>query len=512
MPGTVPLGRLIFLGGDYDTTISNLATLMKKYILGAVFSLALLTAPVTTHAAGLTSSQIQAILSLLSSFGADQSVINNVQASLTGTVPVQSDSLFCFNFDANLSIGSNSVDVSYLQTILNKEGLLAQPQDKPFNESLASAVTAFQEKYASSILIPNGLAHGTGYVGASTRAKLNQLYGCSAPSVPETMVSTPPTSASTVTAPTISNISPSSASVGVPVTVYGANLVNVTGVSFYDSAVENKLYATLPVSSVSSDSIQFLIPASFIGMVGPGVYKVTANSSTQKSNKVQLIVTETSNAQSLGDNDNSSTSIVEVPKIIITSPNGGSYTKGSNVQVSWTTSGFTPKNIQILLSGNVPDGVVAPATYSGNSSGTLTIPNTYSIAPGTYAIAVCDSDTYVSAVSGEIVPTGSTSPAGGVKPLCATSSSFSVSAQTAVTLTATAYPTTVAPGGTSKISWSTTNATSCAISDGYGVVLTANLPPNGFANYVIDDAKTFVVTCGGSGGYVTNEVSVGVAP
>lgn len=128
-------------------------------------------------AASLTSSQISAIISLLQSFGADQSVINNVQASLTGT-PVSASAVnFCYNFGQNLRIGDYNSDVTNLVLALNKEGLLSGKTDT-FDEQVASAVTAFQEKYASEILTPNGLGNGTGYVGPSTRVKLNALYGC----------------------------------------------------------------------------------------------------------------------------------------------------------------------------------------------------------------------------------------------------------------------------------------------------------------------------------------------
>ena len=47
-----------------------------------------------------------------------------------------------------------------------------------FDENVASVVVEFQEKHASEVLTPAGLKHGTGYVGAATRAKLNKLYGC----------------------------------------------------------------------------------------------------------------------------------------------------------------------------------------------------------------------------------------------------------------------------------------------------------------------------------------------
>ena len=74
-------------------------------------------------------------------------------------------------------MGQNGSAVIALQTALQKDGESVSITST-FDEQTASAVTGFQEKYISDILTPVGLNHGTGYVGVSTRARLNKLYSC----------------------------------------------------------------------------------------------------------------------------------------------------------------------------------------------------------------------------------------------------------------------------------------------------------------------------------------------
>ena len=88
---------------------------------------------------------------------------------------------WCHNFDVNLKIGDKSSEITQLKQALIKDGsmsYMALSAEEDFDESTASAVVGFQEKYRDEILTPLGLKHGTGFVGPATRAKLNKLYGC----------------------------------------------------------------------------------------------------------------------------------------------------------------------------------------------------------------------------------------------------------------------------------------------------------------------------------------------
>lgn len=74
----------------------------------------------------------------------------------------------------------DSAEVSRLQEFLKTQGPDIYPEGIVSGNFLAltrSAVIRFQEKYADEILAEHSLTAGTGYVGRTTRAKINQLLG-----------------------------------------------------------------------------------------------------------------------------------------------------------------------------------------------------------------------------------------------------------------------------------------------------------------------------------------------
>ncbi|MBU6214890.1 peptidoglycan-binding protein, partial [Patescibacteria group bacterium] len=116
------------------------------------------------HAA-LTDSQVQAILSLLQSFGADSTTIANVQASLTGSAPVTtgtgSSSAACV-FTKDLTVGSTGSEVSQLQTALIAKGYMSGSATGYFGAITKAAVMKWQTAA--------GVSPAAGYFGAKSRA------------------------------------------------------------------------------------------------------------------------------------------------------------------------------------------------------------------------------------------------------------------------------------------------------------------------------------------------------
>jgi len=124
-------------------------------------------APASTPASGLSTTQVDAILSLLSSFGADQATIDNVKAALNGQA---TSGASVSAFVRNLEFGMSGADVKALQVYLNTHGYVVASSGagSPGNETsrfggaTRSALIKFQKA--------NGITPAAGYFGPKTRA------------------------------------------------------------------------------------------------------------------------------------------------------------------------------------------------------------------------------------------------------------------------------------------------------------------------------------------------------
>lgn len=87
---------------------------------------------------------------------------------------------WCYSFKRNLWLGSRGEDVRFLQAALKEEGVFPEEQALSgwFGPVTQGAVRDFQMKYKEDILIPWGFSQGTGFVGLTTKSKLNLIYDC----------------------------------------------------------------------------------------------------------------------------------------------------------------------------------------------------------------------------------------------------------------------------------------------------------------------------------------------
>lgn len=107
--------------------------------------------------------------------------IDSLKAQIAKLQPqgTSTTSTTCSQINNNLYLGIiDSSDVKCLQEFLKNQGSDIYPEGfvtGNFGSLTQWAVIKFQEKYASDILTPLGLSNGTGYVGAQTLKKINQL-------------------------------------------------------------------------------------------------------------------------------------------------------------------------------------------------------------------------------------------------------------------------------------------------------------------------------------------------
>ena len=173
---------------EFIRSLMNLK--IKYFLITAVLITAVLcfgAIPNVTKAACSAGNEITCqINALLDQIKALQAQIAQLQAQ-------QGTTQWCHTFNTNLRLGDSGAEVLALDKALEKEGFSVNEQkdNPPFAEPTASAVTGFQEKYASEILTPLGLKYGTGYFGPATRKKLNALYRCGITTCPTELPNCP---------------------------------------------------------------------------------------------------------------------------------------------------------------------------------------------------------------------------------------------------------------------------------------------------------------------------------
>ncbi|MHB8660870.1 MAG: right-handed parallel beta-helix repeat-containing protein, partial [Minisyncoccota bacterium] len=121
---TIPCGGMGTVSGySPNPSVSTIAAAVPTTPATTTAPVASSTPP-SPHSSGLTTTQVQSILTLLSSFGADSATIAKVEAALAGTPPLTTTapSVSSCSFTRDLTIGAHGKDVTCLQQELIKDG------------------------------------------------------------------------------------------------------------------------------------------------------------------------------------------------------------------------------------------------------------------------------------------------------------------------------------------------------------------------------------------------------
>ena len=157
--------------------MSKITRFVSSAVVATVLLLGAGTSPV--QAADLTTPQINSIVALLKAFGADQSVINDVQTALGGTLPAQSSS--CVNLTSNMTLGSTDAntggDVTTLQTYLAQKGYFTYTGPKGYYGMVTAEAVGQYQIQNNVVGSVNDTAYGI--TGPQTRSSISSGTGCS---------------------------------------------------------------------------------------------------------------------------------------------------------------------------------------------------------------------------------------------------------------------------------------------------------------------------------------------
>ena len=299
---------------------------MKKQAIVLALSLAVI-APSLAFA-DLTTTSVTVTSSVSAQIAMLQAQIKSLMAqieALKGGSPLPSR--WCHAFGANLGVGSKGDEVAALENALSQEGSVGLEHSSnfaaSFDERMASAVTGFQEKYRDEILTPNGLKYGTGFVGKSTRAKLNALYGCYPYPVPPKPTTGIPV-ISSVSGPTVLSVNQTGT---WTVLAYDKEQQTLTySVNWGDENYPVPMMQSASGAALGSQSTTFTHSYSIAGK-----YKVSFTVKDSDGNAAYSSITV-----QVG-------SVIGYNQITVLSPNGGeTWTKGQTQTIKWQDNSPVP--------------------------------------------------------------------------------------------------------------------------------------------------------------------------
>lgn len=272
-------------------------------------------------------------------------------------------------------------------------------------------------------------------------------------------------------APAITSLSPTSATVGSLVTISGSNFIspaNTNTVNFGSIAVSGISVNT----AVTPQTLTFSVPS-----VTAGTYNVSVTNANGTS------TTQTFTVTTLG----------ATGLIVTLTPTPTSVNPNETITVTWTVNQGTPQVndwIGLFQSGAGNTSYLTFQYATGASTGTLTF--SAPATPGSYQFRYLPRNSYVDVgrsttvlVQGDVT--------------------------TAPALTFTANPVTISAGQSSTLTWSATNTTSCTASGGTSGW--AGTKSASGSSVVSPTATTgFDLSCTGAGGTVTKSIDIVLTP
>ncbi len=319
------------------------------------------------HAASLTQSQVQSILSLLSSFGADSATIANVQAALTGQPSTSGStgsstsgsSMSSCSFTMDLHMGSSGSDVTCLQ-----KALMAAGYQIPALSSGAASYGYFGGQTQTAVIAWQkavGVSPASGYFGPISRAHWNLGGGSSTGSTGGS------TGGTTVTGNGLKvSLSPTSPNGSVLVQGQGIGdlgdfvfsnptsaPINVTGLTFNRIGVSNDSTMTnvylynngtriTDSAGVSSGQFSWTDSNGLFTVPAGGTYTVSVRSDIAQNTSGQQIGVSLVSVSSTGTLDSSVSFPINSGYQTISAANLATVQYGSNITPSSTT--ISPQN------------------------------------------------------------------------------------------------------------------------------------------------------------------------